>query len=491
MLNRSAEPKSRPSPESAHQGCGLKLLVDAVRNSWPSAAVIAGLSALVILLVLGTRVSGNPGAAGYYTPVAASFGALYSVSAFVVLALFCKREPRRLSPSLNAVVCALIVACSVFQSVSGSSRSLLLYIACFVEIGCLAIWLLFAGNMPTAGKMLDGCVIVALSCLMTLGFLVVNYLVTFHVGIPIALPIAPLTVCLCLHKYGRRFREQDAGHLPGVEKPRFTGLLPVIASASLGLAFSCLFSLLLRFWLNANTLNAFVLVPLCCGCVLATVLMVLTGQRVSVCLAAPPLLCISAALTGALAPVGQQSMPTFQLAFFTAGAVCAVFALASALPSLCASASSAQPGELGAINVLSAFAACFLVPTLEVVGALLNDGKILGQMGLAALIVYGASCCMLRIAASEVFGIPPSGESRPRAVGMVAKEYGLTAREADVLEELFNGRTAPYIARNLSVSINTVRSHVKRVYAKLSVHSQQELIDLIETDMSQRENNRP
>lgn len=121
----------------------------------------------------------------------------------------------------------------------------------------------------------------------------------------------------------------------------------------------------------------------------------------------------------------------------------------------------------------------------------MNDGEILGQMGLAVLIVYGTSCCMLRIAASEVFRISPSSESHPSAVGMVAREYGLTAREADVLEELFNGRTAPYIARNLSVSINTVRSHVKRVYAKLSVHSQQELIDFIETDMSQRENNRP
>ena len=75
-------------------------------------------------------------------------------------------------------------------------------------------------------------------------------------------------------------------------------------------------------------------------------------------------------------------------------------------------------------------------------------------------------------------------------VDVVAKEYGLTAREADVLEELFNGRTAPYVARNLSISINTVRSHVKRVYAKLSVHSQQELIDLIETGMSRQENNR-
>ena len=490
MPNRSTRPESRPSLEFNRQERRLKFLVGAVLSLWPSAVVIAGLSVLTILLVLGTRVSGSQSAVGYYTPVAASFGVLYSVAVLVALVLFGRGGSRRTSGALSAVVCVLVVVCSVLLSVFGSSRSSALYIACFVEIGCLSVWLVLAGNMPTAGNALDACVVAALSCLLTLGFLAVNYLVTAHVGMPVALPMVPLAIHFCLCEHSRRSWEQGVGCLSGAENPCFIKPLSRIVSASLGLAFSCTFSLVFRTWLNANVVDASVLPPLCCGCLLAMTLVALTRQRVSVCLAAPLLLCASA-LTSALVNAGQQPMPTFQLVLFVAGVVCSVFVLASVLPSFCACANSVRPGNSGAINILPAFAACFSVPTLEVVGALLNDVKILGQTGLAALVVYGASCCMLRIVASKVFsGQSPSGEPGPSMVDVVAKEYGLTAREADVLEELFNGRTAPYVARNLSISINTVRSHVKRVYAKLSVHSQQELIDLIETGMSRQENNR-
>ncbi len=43
---------------------------------------------------------------------------------------------------------------------------------------------------------------------------------------------------------------------------------------------------------------------------------------------------------------------------------------------------------------------------------------------------------------------------------------------------LARGRSAAYIGDELGISANTVRGHVKSVYAKLGVHSKQELIDL-------------
>jgi len=61
----------------------------------------------------------------------------------------------------------------------------------------------------------------------------------------------------------------------------------------------------------------------------------------------------------------------------------------------------------------------------------------------------------------------------------IAKQYGLSSREEDVLNLLCRGRSKPYIAETLFISENTVRSHVKRIYLKLDVHSKQELIDIV------------
>ena len=50
-------------------------------------------------------------------------------------------------------------------------------------------------------------------------------------------------------------------------------------------------------------------------------------------------------------------------------------------------------------------------------------------------------------------------------------DYGLTAREHEVLECLVGGRTKQQIADDLFVSFHTVDMHVRNIYAKLHVHS--------------------
>ena len=52
----------------------------------------------------------------------------------------------------------------------------------------------------------------------------------------------------------------------------------------------------------------------------------------------------------------------------------------------------------------------------------------------------------------------------------------LTAREREVLGLMGNGRSAPQIAQEITVSVSTVRTHIKRIYAKLNVHSRHEAI---------------
>ena len=62
----------------------------------------------------------------------------------------------------------------------------------------------------------------------------------------------------------------------------------------------------------------------------------------------------------------------------------------------------------------------------------------------------------------------------------VAARYRLTPRETELLELLAHGRNGPFIQEKLVLSRNTVKTHVANIYGKLGVHSQQELIDLVE-----------
>lgn len=58
--------------------------------------------------------------------------------------------------------------------------------------------------------------------------------------------------------------------------------------------------------------------------------------------------------------------------------------------------------------------------------------------------------------------------------------YGLTRRENEILFYLAKGRSRVYISEDLVVSQNTVKGHIKNIYAKTGVHTKQELIDLLD-----------
>lgn len=62
----------------------------------------------------------------------------------------------------------------------------------------------------------------------------------------------------------------------------------------------------------------------------------------------------------------------------------------------------------------------------------------------------------------------------------VAAQYGLSEREKDVLRLLAMGYSSAATAKDLGISWNTVRTHTRNVYAKLDVHSKQDLIDLVD-----------
>jgi DNA-binding NarL/FixJ family response regulator len=99
------------------------------------------------------------------------------------------------------------------------------------------------------------------------------------------------------------------------------------------------------------------------------------------------------------------------------------------------------------------------------------------------LLALGATACLGRDVesrdvlntihlASRGLHVLPRGETAAAGHDM------LTAREADVLGLLQLGRSNGEIAAELSVSVETVRTHARSVFRKLGVRSRRELSSL-------------
>jgi DNA-binding CsgD family transcriptional regulator len=83
--------------------------------------------------------------------------------------------------------------------------------------------------------------------------------------------------------------------------------------------------------------------------------------------------------------------------------------------------------------------------------------------------------------------VAPEEESPEEKMGrfkrkcmVIADTYLLSKRESEVLLLLAKGHNSSTIQKTLYISAGTANTHMRHVYAKLNVHSRQELINLIE-----------
>jgi DNA-binding CsgD family transcriptional regulator len=67
-----------------------------------------------------------------------------------------------------------------------------------------------------------------------------------------------------------------------------------------------------------------------------------------------------------------------------------------------------------------------------------------------------------------------------RKLEQTAKEFQLSPRQTDVFYLLARGRNAEYIQKQFFISKATAKAHIYSIYRKTGIHSQQDLIDLIE-----------
>lgn len=73
------------------------------------------------------------------------------------------------------------------------------------------------------------------------------------------------------------------------------------------------------------------------------------------------------------------------------------------------------------------------------------------------------------------------------AVYALEARYGISPREAEIMRLLVRGRNVPHICDELFIAKSTVQTHVKHIYAKLGVSNRQELIDLVERTIGERQ----
>jgi DNA-binding NarL/FixJ family response regulator len=67
-------------------------------------------------------------------------------------------------------------------------------------------------------------------------------------------------------------------------------------------------------------------------------------------------------------------------------------------------------------------------------------------------------------------------QATPAAVSLDGQSNELSARETEVLTGIAKGFSYSEVASALAVSTNTVRTHIKRIYQKLSVNSRSEAV---------------
>ena len=105
------------------------------------------------------------------------------------------------------------------------------------------------------------------------------------------------------------------------------------------------------------------------------------------------------------------------------------------------------------------------------------------------LVSFGAACWLaFQVLQKQLVGTEKSKQASAQAARkqlekqceQLSAQFDLTPREQEILLLLAQNYRAPYIAERLVVSQSTVKTHMRNLYAKLGVHSQAELLLLVE-----------
>lgn len=188
----------------------------------------------------------------------------------------------------------------------------------------------------------------------------------------------------------------------------------------------------------------------------------------------------------------QQS--AFNILFFIIVARAMAVRRADAMGLFCVSWGMMTAGQLAGWAVAGPFGALlFAMPNAGMAVALVSVALVsvaymfaLPEAKLSKLMAGEgrAAQCVGDIGRSDGFvGSEPGGHKCAfrEKCQVVAREFGLTEREAEVMVLLAKGRTRARIQEELYLSGGTVTMHARHIYQKVGVRSKQELLDVIES----------
>lgn len=125
--------------------------------------------------------------------------------------------------------------------------------------------------------------------------------------------------------------------------------------------------------------------------------------------------------------------------------------------------------------------ACSMLAGLLVFQAMGKNAQVISLCILAAYLVLMVLTTIKENHAKQ--GQPKTSE-KDRFITVcadLAEHYRLSPREVEILGYLARGHGAKYIAEKLCISAETVRTHSKRIYEKMSIHTKEELLEIIES----------
>lgn len=74
-----------------------------------------------------------------------------------------------------------------------------------------------------------------------------------------------------------------------------------------------------------------------------------------------------------------------------------------------------------------------------------------------------------------------------RACESIARDNGLSSRQTEVLYLLARGHNAAYIHDKLRITLSTAKTHIYRIYKKLGIHNQQEILEIVEKTLAEKD----